>query len=309
LIKLISRENPKNHRQFFKLLRQFSARQKLINFPKKITLIQSYQKLVNKKIITKNLNIEKFLKLRPMRSLSGVVVITALTKPYPCPGKCVYCPLEPNMPKSYLSNEPAAMRAALCRFDPETQIRVRLASLTATGHDTSKIEIIILGGNFSSYPKKYQSWFIKKIYDGLNGKTSRNLIEAQKKNEKAVHRCVGLTIEMRPDFVTEKELIRFRDFGVTRVEIGVQTIFDKILKLNQRGHLIDQTIHATKLLKDFGFKITYHLMPNLPGSNPKLDLEAFEKISIFPEGVLNLWFSGSSICCLKATYGFSMSIR
>lgn len=254
------------------------AEGKKVGQARQIELIQSYQNLVKKKIIARERKLEEILKICPTRTLSGVAVITVLTKPYPCSGRCLFCPSQNKMPKSYLSNEPAVMRAHLCQFDPQKQVTTRLASLAATGHNTSKIEIIILGGNFSFYPKRYQNWFIKKIFDGLNGKESRNLAAAQAKNEKAKHRCVGLTVEARPDFVAKCELKRFRQLGVTRVEIGVQTVFDIILKLNRRGHGVKETISATKLLKDFGFKVTYHMMPNLPGSNPKLDFLSFDRI-------------------------------
>ena len=146
------------------------------------------------------------------------------------------------------------------------------------GHETDKIELIVLGGSWSAYPKKYQTWFIKRCFEALNGKTSKTLNAAQKLNEKAKHRCVGLTLETRPDMITLPELKRMRELGCTRVELGVQSIYDSILKLNKRGHLVKQVIEATKLLKQAGFKVMYHLMPNLPGSTLKKDLAMFKEI-------------------------------
>jgi len=150
--------------------------------------------------------------------------------------------------------------------------------LKINGHETDKIELIVLGGSWSAYPKKYQTWFIKRCFEALNGKTSKTLNAAQKLNEKAKHRCVGLTLETRPDMITLPELKRMRELGCTRVELGVQSIYDSILKLNKRGHLVKQVIEATKLLKQAGFKVMYHLMPNLPGSTLKKDLAMFKEI-------------------------------
>ncbi|MCX6745494.1 MAG: tRNA uridine(34) 5-carboxymethylaminomethyl modification radical SAM/GNAT enzyme Elp3, partial [Candidatus Parcubacteria bacterium] len=175
-------------------------------------------------------------------------------------------------------NEPAVMRAILCNFDPYKQVKLRLDALKMTGHDTDKCELIIMGGTWSYLPKKYQDWFIKRCFDGFNGRIAKNLAQAQKWNEKAKYRVIGLTLETRPDYITISEIKRMRELGATRVEIGVQTIDDKILKLNKRGHLVEQTIKATKLLKDAGFKISYHMMPNLPGSTPAHDLAMFKKL-------------------------------
>ena len=136
---------------------------------------------------------------RKVRSLSGVTVLTVLTKPYPCPGKCVYCPTEKGMPKSYLSNEPAAMRAARTQFDPVRQIQVRLEALTQNGHPTDKLELIVLGGTWSAYKRSYQTWFIKRCFDACNGTTTRTFAEAKKKNESAKHRIIGLSLETRPE--------------------------------------------------------------------------------------------------------------
>ncbi|MCX6743865.1 MAG: tRNA uridine(34) 5-carboxymethylaminomethyl modification radical SAM/GNAT enzyme Elp3, partial [Candidatus Parcubacteria bacterium] len=179
---------------------------------------------------------------------------------------------------SYLSNEPAVMRAILCQFDPFKQVKMRLDALKMTGHDTDKCELIVMGGTWSYLPKKYQDWFIKRCFDGFNGKVSKNLAQALKLNEKVKYRVIGLTLETRPDYIDVAEIKRMRELGATRVEIGVQTIDDKILKLNKRGHLIEKTIKATKLLKDAGFKISYHMMPNLPGSTPAHDLVMFKKL-------------------------------
>ncbi len=212
---------------------------------------------------------------KPIRTLSGVTPVTLLTKPYACPGRCAFCPTEVGMPKSYLSQEPAAQRAKSSHFHPRAQILNRLELYQTNQHVTDKLELIILGGTWSFYPKRYQTWFIKTCYDTCNGFVSKNLVEAQKANEQATHRIIGLTIETRPDYITLQEIKRLRQFGVTRVELGVQSVYDDVLKLNLRDHTIAETVRATRLLKQAGFKINYHIMPNLPGSDLSRDLEMF----------------------------------
>jgi len=248
-------------------------------------------------------DIEKLLKSKRVRTLSGVAVVAVLTRSHPCQGKCLYCPTEKEMPKSYLSNEPAVMRAMSVKFKPYDQVQKRLHALEINGHDIDKIELIVMGGTFSDLPKKYQYNFIKECYraandypsqrskvkardiirSGISARAKDNLYGEQKRNEKTKHRIIGLTLETRPDTLDEKEIIFYRELGCTRVEIGVQSIFDDVLKINQRGHAVEQTINATKLLKDAGFKVSYHMMPGLFGSSPKKDLEMFKEIFRSPD--------------------------
>jgi elongator complex protein 3 len=253
------------------------------SIPTNICLLQAYHKLVKTNKIKKSPTLEQFLKTRKVRTLSGIAAITVITKPYDCPGECLYCPNEKNMPKSYLANEPACMRAVLTNFDPYRQVDARLRSLKMTGHVTEKIELIVLGGTWSAYPKIYQNWFIKRCFDACNGIGSKSLKSAQKRNETAKNRVIGLTLETRPDFITLKEIKHLRELGCTRVELGVQSIFEDVLKKNKRGHNTETVIMATKLLKDAGFKITYHMMPNLPGSNLKKDEKMFEELFSNPD--------------------------
>ena len=189
------------------------------------------------------------------------------------------------MPKSYLANEPACMRAVLTKFDPYKQTKARLNSLEITGHNTEKIELIVLGGTWSYYPKKYQEWFLKRCFQACNSNPKSQILnpkqtlkQAQKINEKTKHRIIGLTLETRPDYINEKEIQRLRWLGATRIELGVQSIYEDILKQNNRGHNLEKTIYATKLLKNAGFKITYHIMPGLPGSNLKKDKKMFKEL-------------------------------
>jgi elongator complex protein 3 len=220
----------------------------------------------------------RLLRKREIRTLSGVAPVTVLTKPYPCPGRCVYCPTERQMPKSYIASEPAAQRAFLLKFDPYRQVKSRVETLEANGHSADKIELIVLGGTWSFYEKKYQTWFIKRCFEAANGKSAKTLAEAQKVNENAKHRIIGLTLETRPDYVTIDELWRMRELGCTHVQIGVQTLDQDVLEMIQRDDTLENIARATRLLRDFGFKFTYHLMPGLPGSTPKKDLDTFKKV-------------------------------
>jgi len=251
--------------------------------PSNVELLKEYHKLLKIRRIKESKGLEELLRIKKVRSLSGVAVVSVLTKPYPCPGKCLYCPTQKGIPKSYLDNEPAVMRAVLNNFDPYGQVKMRLKALKITGHPTDKIELIVIGGTWSYLPKKYQTWFIKRCFDACNNKKGKNLETAQKMNERAKNRIVGLTLETRPDFITESEIKRMRKLGATRVEIGVQSLYDNVLKINKRGHRVYATIRATQLLKDAGFKVCYHMMPNLPGSNIKKDEKMFQELFSNPD--------------------------
>ena len=192
------------------------------------------------------------------RTISGVTPVAVMAKPFPCPGKCVYCPSSPEAPKSYTVESPAVIRARKCDFEPGRQVEFRLKTLADMGHALDKVELIVMGGTFLAYPQEYQYQFIKDCYDALNGIPSADLGEAKRLNETAEHRCVGLCIETRPDFCGEEEIKRMLDFGTTRVEVGVQTLDDDIHRLTKRGHGVSEVISATRLLRDCGFKVYYH---------------------------------------------------
>jgi elongator complex protein 3 len=250
-----------------------------ISTPSNINLLKAYHNLLKNKRIKQSKNLEYLLVKRRVRSLSGIVNVSILTKPYDCPGKCIFCPSQKGVPKSYLKKEPAVQRAILTCFDPKKQVKARLEGLKMTGHPTDKIELRIIGGTWSYYDKKYQTWFVTNCFACCNNsKKTDSLEKEQKKNEKAKHRIIGLTIETRPDYIDLKEIKRLRQLGVTRVELGVQSIYNDVLKKNKRGHTIKETIKATKLLKDAGFKVSYQVMPNLPGSSFKRDIEVFKEL-------------------------------
>jgi elongator complex protein 3 len=243
-------------------------------------------------------NFLKNIKLKNIRTLSGVTPVTVMTKPYPCPGKCIYCPNETDVPKSYISSEPGAQRAVANHFDPYLQTFNRLVAFRNTGHPTDKIELIIIGGTWSFYPKNYQIWFVKRCIEAMNcfdmhlgfqTVTNLKVVNPQsysvlkkvlQKNEAARSKCVGISVETRPDYVSKKELIHLRKMGITKVQIGVQSLDDLILMKVHRGHLVKITVKAFKLLRQFGFKIQAHWMPNLLGSTPKIDFIDYKKLCL-----------------------------
>ncbi len=253
--------------------------------------------------------IASLLRKRAVRTLSGVAPVAVLVKPFPCPGKCAYCPTEKGVPQSYLSNEPAVMRAIRCNYNPYKQVQLRLRALEANGHEPTKIELIVIGGTWSVLPEKYKFWYIANCFKAANdyqkvnyesrimnygsGKKIHNslfiihdsakalkkqLLKEQEKNEKAKYKIIGLTLETRPDYINEKEILEMRELGCTRVELGVQAVDNKILAKNLRGHGVKEIAEATRMLKDFGFKVTYHIMPGLPGSAPAKDLKMFKAL-------------------------------
>ncbi|MEA3344113.1 MAG: tRNA uridine(34) 5-carboxymethylaminomethyl modification radical SAM/GNAT enzyme Elp3, partial [Patescibacteria group bacterium] len=259
-----------------------------IPFPSNFELLRAYHKLVKNKTIKENKNLEFLLRKRKIRSLSGIVNVSVLTKPFPCPGKCIYCPSEKGIPKSYLKKEPAVQRAILNNFDPYLQVQNRLESLEKIGHPIDKIELRIIGGTWSYYPKNYQTRFITNCFSACNNKIDKKkhkikqkikpLEKEQKINENAKHRLIGITVETRPDFIDKNEIKQMRKLGITRVELGVQSIYNDVLKLNKRGHSVKAIIRATKLLKDAGFKVSFQMMPNLFGSSFKRDIEMFKEL-------------------------------
>jgi len=250
----------------------------------KSALVAAYRRLVESGEWPADQALLAAIRLKPVRTLSGVTTVTVLTKPYPCPGKCIFCPEDVRMPKSYLPDEPGAMRALEHGFDPFTQVESRLESLTSVGHPTDKVELLILGGTFSSYRRDYQEWFVRRCFEAMNGSASLDnpggpgLKEVHRINESALHRNVGLSVETRPDEVTPAELAWFRSLGVTKVQMGVQSLDDSILELNQRGHTAAEARRATALLRAAGFKIVLHWMPNLMGATPASDRADFPRL-------------------------------
>lgn len=330
---LISLNNP-SIKEIEKVLRKHQSLEKEV-FSKSF-ILTSYEKLKELNEINLEKEQEKILfdliRMKETRTISGVTPVTVLTKPFPCPGKCIFCPNDTRMPKSYLSDEPGAQRAISNKFDPYLQTFNRLLAFKNTGHPTDKIELIILGGTWSSYPLSYQIWFVKRCFDALNDfedykgsemlknpdmelpfeedkieeidgavleksynqiisnaiKNTQNLLNenstwddlkiSHEKNVNAKTKCVGLVIETRPDEINEEEVIKIRRLGATKIQLGIQSLDEEVLKLNKRGHTVLKTKEAFDLIRRAGFKIHGHYMPNLYGSNPKKDILDYQKM-------------------------------
>jgi elongator complex protein 3 len=241
-------------------------------------LVHGYRELAARGVLQPSREILTRLRAKPTRTLSGVAPVAVLTRPFPCPGECIFCPEFTSMPKSYIPDEPGALRAGQLRFDPYSQTAFRIHALENIGHNTDKIELLILGGTWSYYPADYQEGFILRCLDAMNGEDSATLQEAQQRNETAQHRNVGLVIETRPDYVDEAEVIRLRRLGATKVQIGVQSVDDDLLLRNKRGHTVEQTRQAFRWLRAGGFKIHAHWMPNLLGATPGSDRADFARL-------------------------------
>jgi len=253
-------------------------------------LVQGYNYLkINNEII------EERIRLKPTRTNSGVATVTVLTEPFPCPGTCIFCPNDVNMPKSYISSEPGAQRALSNHFDPYAQVHNRLMALKNIGHNIEKVELLVLGGSWSAYDRRYQISFVTGCFKALNDiskdteeyiepkdvipeYTIEDLVKAQHINETAYCRNVGLVFETRPDLITEEEVLNLRKLGTTKIQIGIQTLDDKILKANNIGRTTEDVKNSIKLLRLAGFKIHIHWMPNLYTSTVKKDIQDYKKL-------------------------------
>jgi len=247
-------------------------------FLSKHTLITAYRNQVRDGTRQQDRDLLKKIRLKPMRTLSGVTTVTVLTKPYPCPGQCIFCPDYEEMPVSYLPDEPGAMRALFHQYDPFSQVTARIEALYEIGHPTDKIELLVLGGSWTAYQDDYQTWFIKRCFDAMNGVESETLEQAQDINEGTQHKNVGLVLETRPDLITLAELSRMRQLGVTKVQLGIQSLDNHILELNQRGHTVEVALRGVALLRAAGFKIVLHWMPNLLGATIDSDRRDFSRL-------------------------------
>src|SRR5881296_1930795 len=226
------------------------------------------------------------LRVKPARTASGVAVVTVMTAPHACPhGVCTYCPGGPRMgtPQSYLGTEPAARRASDHGYDPGAQIVARLRSLQEIGHPTDKVDLIVLGGTFTSLDRGYQESFVKGCLDAMNGFDSDSIVTAQAANETAAARCIGLTIETKPDCFLGSEVDTCLALGTTRVELGIQSTHDYVLEAVHRGHTDSQSRAAMGRAKAAGLKVGAHMMPGLPGSDCDRDFDSFRTLFDDPD--------------------------
>jgi len=278
--------------------------------PSKIELRRVFNNYFSTSLSGKHLlNFKRWLVKKIMRSESGVLVVTVVVKPgkdikFSCPEKCAYCPTEtdlegnPTQPKSYISTEPAMLRALRSNFDMKEQVFDRLTAYYNMGNfelnnHKKKIEVIISGGTWDVLPREYRYQVITELYYAFNVyikkvnnmeyRGIKTLEEEIKENETADFGVIGLTIETRPDYITKYTVMEYLKFGVTRVQIGVQHFNDNILKLIKRGCTTKDTINAIRLLKGVGLKVVVHLMPDLPGSNVNEDINMFHQAIINPD--------------------------
>ncbi len=279
--------------QLDQVKREVSKKYKLAEYPKNSEIIAICDSEEKEQLLP-------VLIKRRVRTLSGVAIVAVMTRPWECPhGQCIMCPGGPEVdkPQSYTGYEPTTMRGLRNDYDPYLQVQDRLKQLEAIGHSTEKIDGIIMGGTFTNQPLEYQQWFIQRMFDALNEKESQNIENAHKLNETANHRCVGLTAETRPDQVNSEKINHLIDHGVTRLELGVQTVFEDIYKKMNRGHGVKETVNAFQFTKDSGLKLTAHMMPGLPGSTIEKDIESFhilfndsrfrpDEIKIYPTMVI-----------------------
>ena len=266
--------------------------------PSKRDMNMMYQYLVKENIIEKNMYLEPYMVKKSSKSWSGVIVVTIVMRPdkFSCPENCHYCPNQTikngalvDMPRSYLDSEPAVKRAIQFDFDTFSQFMSRVKTLEENGHKIDKIEIILEGGTFSSYPRSYQVELMRDIYYAANiyfEKTTRDRLSLEDEitiNESAKLKIIGITIETRPDHINRGELVRLRSYGVTRIQIGIQSIYNDVLKLVNRGHKVEDSIRAIKECKNAGYKVDIHVMPDLPGTTFEKDMYMVEQILSSPD--------------------------
>ncbi|XP_036169394.1 elongator complex protein 3 isoform X2 [Myotis myotis] len=260
------------------------------------------------------------LKAKPIRTASGIAVVAVMCKPHRCPhisftgNICVYCPGGPDSDfeystQSYTGYEPTSMRAIRARYDPYLQTRHRIEQLKQLGHSVDKVEFIVMGGTFMALPEEYRDYFIRNLHDALSGHTSNNIYEAVKYSERSLTKCIGITIETRPDYCMKRHLSDMLTYGCTRLEIGVQSVYEDVARDTNRGHTVKAVCESFHLAKDSGFKVVAHMMPDLPNVGLERDIEQFieffenpafrpDGLKLYPTlvirgtGLYELWKSG-----------------
>jgi elongator complex protein 3 len=241
-----------------------------------------------------------YLKTKPVRTASGVAVVAVMSRPHRCPhvaytGQvCVYCPGGPDSDfeystQAYTGYEPTSMRAIRARYDPYSQVRGRVQQLRNIGHTVDKVEFIVMGGTFLSLDKEYKDYFIRNLHDALSGYHSTSVEESVRYSEQATTKCIGITIETRPDYCLKPHLEEMLSYGCTRIEIGVQSIYESVARETNRGHTVAAVSHSFQLAKDCGFKVVTHMMPDLPHMGYERDLcgmvEYFENPAFRSDGM------------------------
>ncbi|XP_040283084.1 elongator complex protein 3 [Bufo bufo] len=240
------------------------------------------------------------LKAKPIRTASGIAVVAVMCKPHRCPhinftgNICVYCPGGPDSDfeystQSYTGYEPTSMRAIRARYDPFLQTRHRVEQLKQLGHSVDKVEFIVMGGTFMALSEEYRDYFIRNLHDALSGHTSNSVTEAVRYSERSNTKCVGITIETRPDYCLRRHLSDMLSYGCTRLEIGVQSVYEDVARDTNRGHTVKAVCESFHMAKDAGFKVVSHMMPDLPNMGLERDIEQFieffENPAFRPDGM------------------------
>ncbi|XP_069461793.1 elongator complex protein 3 isoform X1 [Ambystoma mexicanum] len=276
-----------------KLKTKASAKYGLSAQPRLVDIIAAVPSQHRKVLVPK-------LKAKPIRTASGIAVVAVMCKPHRCPhitftgNICVYCPGGPDSDfeystQSYTGYEPTSMRAIRARYDPFLQTRHRVEQLKQLGHSVDKVEFIVMGGTFMALPEDYRDYFIRNLHDALSGHTSNSVAEAVRYSERSNTKCVGITIETRPDYCLKRHLSDMLSYGCTRLEIGVQSVYEDVARDTNRGHTVKAVCESFHLSKDAGFKVVSHMMPDLPNMGLERDIEQFieffENPAFRPDGM------------------------
>lgn len=290
---LITAYNENKSLNFTALKAQSARKYKLPGVPRITDILSSIPPEYKPKLLP-------FLRQKPVRTASGVAVVAVMSKPHRCPhiamagGVCVYCPGGPDSDfeystQAYTGYEPTSMRAIRARYDPYSQTRGRVAQLRGLGHSVDKVEFIVMGGTFMSLDKSYKDYFIRNLHDALSGHKSSSVEEAVRYSEQSTIKCIGITIETRPDYCLKPHLSEMLGYGCTRIEIGVQSIYESVARETNRGHTVSAVSNSFQLAKDCGFKVVTHMMPDLPNTGLERDLtgftEFFENPAFRPDGL------------------------
>ncbi|CCD24222.1 Elongator subunit ELP3 NDAI_0C05630 [Naumovozyma dairenensis CBS 421] len=295
------------------LITKYSKKYKLKQQPRLTDIINTIPDQYKKYLLPK-------LKAKPVRTASGIAVVAVMCKPHRCPhiaytgNICVYCPGGPDSDfeyssQSYTGYEPTSMRAIRARYDPYEQARGRVEQLKQLGHSIDKVEYVVMGGTFMSLPNDYREDFITKLHNALSGFNGNDLDEAIKYSQQSLTKCVGITIETRPDYCTQTHLDDMLRYGCTRLEIGVQSLYEDVARDTNRGHTVKAVAEIFAISKDAGYKVVSHMMPDLPNVGMERDIEQFKEyfenpdfrtdgLKIYPTlvirgtGLYELWKSG-----------------
>jgi len=310
---LISAHEKGNDVNLNKIKGQAASKYGLTSQPRLVDIIAAVPAAYKKVLLPK-------LKAKPVRTASGIAVVAVMCKPHRCPhismtgNICVYCPGGPDSDfeystQSYTGYEPTSMRAIRARYNPYLQTRHRVDQLKQLGHSVDKVEFIVMGGTFMCLDESYRDFFIRNLHDALSGHTSNNVDEAVKYSERSKTKCIGITIETRPDYCLKKHQSSMLMYGCTRLEIGVQSVYEDVARDTNRGHTVKAVCESFHLSKDAGFKVVTHMMPDLPNVGLERDIEQFieffenpafraDGLKIYPTlvirgtGLYELWKTG-----------------